>query len=55
MEEYTQVRLPKSLVNRLKLLARPHQALAGVIEDLLTIRELNIPIKQQIAEDNIPQ
>lgn len=35
MGEITSIKLPKKLVERLKALKRPHQAMAGVIEELL--------------------
>ncbi len=34
-------RLPKDLVDRLKLLRRPHQSIAGVIEELLSKYSIN--------------
>jgi len=37
--ELTTVKLPRVLVDRLKALKKPHQALAGVIEELLNERE----------------
>jgi hypothetical protein len=35
MGNLTSIKLPKQLVERLKAHKRPHQALAGVIEELL--------------------